>query len=867
MHKRRILLLAACVCLMAFLMPAYGEKAPQPTAAPTAAPVAVTNPDIALEAELGYSGAITYARDIPLTVTVENKGSHAIQGTIGMDVYRNSRFFDRYEYPISLAAGAKKKVVLPVNLKMKQDRYVIEFVKDGKVAASVIKTPDRIIKPESVLIGVLSADPQSLSYMNLDSLSSVFPDRYEAWQLVALDAESFPKSDSLMNSFMMLVVDGYDVSALSAAQLEVLERWLEGGGIAVVGGGAQAAVGYPYFSKYTGLSAGSLAEAEDITPALIRYFAFASDRPLNKPVLLNDVKTSDTPLVSGSRPLIFMHQAGSGLVYTTTFELGAKPLAGWSGMSGLWPRVLIKSASQQYANLYGRVTSSLYGGSYSTYLLQNVPIETSGNTLPVIIMLVAYLLLSGLGSYFLLKRLDKREWMWFTVPALAMLCVAGLYLIGRNLPFNKPAVASFTSIRMNPQGETLISSLAAVSGPESGEILVKAENGVQLTPIEEYVYYYDESITGVVPKQLKYRMVFGDEQAVGYPAGAPWSLRNMALSGEETSFGRVTGRVWMQEDGLHAEIRNDTPYTFTDGLLLTNLGYARVEELKPGATGTAVLLRPLEEDEGKTPVNSKSIYEIKIQDGMMIPQSIINPISVDFYPFVRAAIYPEEHAAGATQNNYLSTLSRDELNWRAFKESAIHQTINMNVTGQASWSGPFHFVAFHDEIGRTRMFLDGSEVEKHGHQAVVDVLLNYEPIGPTGMVYYPYGTLPAYPVKMNEDGSFAKPEERPMDPYTSYQINTRPIFCFQLPDTGKYSLTAASILAFTYDTVPVMQLYNHQAKVWEDQATMFVKLAQDKIQPYIGPVGRLYVRFLPGIGSRDYESIMAPAISLEGGLK
>ena len=865
MHKRKILLALACAWLMAFSMAATGEKAPLPTASSTAEPVAVTNPGIALDAELGYSGTITYMRDIPLTVTVENKGSDDIQGTIGVDLYRNNRFFDRYEHPLSLASGAKKKVVLPVNLKMKQDRYVIEFVQDGKVAASVIKTPDRTIKPEAVLIGVLSADPQALSYMNLDSITRISPDHYEAWQLIALDADRFPRSGSLMNAFMMLVVDGFDVATLSEAQLQVLDRWLEGGGIAIVGGGAQAATGYPYFSKYTGLTAGGIAEAEDITPALIQYFAFASDKPLSEKVLLNDVNTSDTPLVSASRPLIFKHQAGSGLVYTAAFELGAKPLANWSGMSSLWPRVLIKSANQQYASLYSKISSRLYGGSYSTYLLQNVPIESAGSTVPVIILLIVYLLLAGFGSYFLLKRLDKREWMWLTVPALALVCMAGLYFMSQSLPFNKPAVASFTSIRMNPQGEIQMSAVADVSSPETGEVLVRGEDGVQLTPVDDNAYFYDEPVSGTAPKQLMYRMVFGDAPAVGYPAGAPWALRHMAVSGAEASFGKVTGRVWMQEDGMHAQIRNDTPYTFRDGLLLTNIGYARVGELKPGATGEATLLRSVEESKSTVPGKSANIYETKIQEGVMIPQSIINPNNMDLYPIVRAAIYPEEQAGGTI--NYRDTMSADELALRSFRESAIHQVISANPTGSSSWVSPFHFVAFQEDIGQTKLYLSGSEVKKHGHQAVVDVLLTYEPIGPTGMVYYPIGTLPAYPVQMNEDGSFTKPEEKPADAYMAYQISLQPIFCFQMPDTAKFSVTALNILAVSYDTVPVMQLYNHQTKAWENQSTMCVTFSQDKIQPFIGPEGTLYVRFVPGSGSRDYDSVMAPAISLEGGLK
>ena len=867
MRKKRILFSVACVFLILLSVTALGDSLPQPSPAATLAPSAVTNPDITLDAELGYFGSVTYMRDIPFTVTVENRGPD-MEGTIAVNLNRNDRFFDRYEYPISLASGSKKRIVLPVNLKMTQANYTIELVSNGSVTASVVKKPDRVIRPEAVLVGVLSPDPLSLSYMNLDSLSRIWADRYEGWQLVALDADRFPDTDSLMDSFMILVVDGFDVSTLSAVQLKTLDRWLQGGGIIIVGGGAQAATDYPYFSRYTSLTAGGLFEAEDITPALKQYFAFGTDKPLNQTVQLNQADTNASPLVSsGSRPLIFLHRAGSGLVYTTTFELGAKPLSGWTGMSALWPRVLVNSANSQYTSLYGRISGKLYGGSYATYMLGDVPIKSSGSAVPVIVFLAVYLCLFGAGSYLLLKRLDKREWMWLTVPVLAFICMAVLYYMSQSLPFNKPAVASFTSIRMNPQGETQVSSIADVASPDTGELLVNGGDGIQLTPVDENTYFYDDPLAEKTQKQQLYRMVFGESPAVGYPAGAPWKLRQMTLSGDLPEVGKLTGRLWMQEDGMHGEIVNDTPYAFRDGIVLTNLGYARLSELKPGATGRIVLLRPREETRNNMLAGSSSIYETPIQEGVMVSSSILRPNDMDLYPFIRASVYPEEQTGNPNSSTFRTTLSRDEQAMRSFKENAMQQVINLNPSGSNSWVSPYHYIAFQDEIGQARLYLNGQEVTKHGHQAVVDVLLTYEPVGPTGVVYYPIGTLPAYTVTVNADGSFMEPDGKTADPYMSYQLSTQPMFCFTMPDTGNFSVDTLSILATSYDTVPTMQLYNQQTQMWEEQSTLYVKFTGKQIQPFINPEGRVYLRFLPGTDTQMNSTVMVPAVSLEGRMK
>jgi hypothetical protein len=230
-------------------------------------------------------------------------------------------------------------------------------------------------------------------------------------------------------------------------------------------------------------------------------------------------------------------------------------------------------------------------------------------------------------------------------------------------------------------------------------------------------------------------------------------------------------------------------------------------------------------------------------------------------------IYPEEQTGNPNNSTFRSTLSQGELALRSFKENAVQQVINMNPSGSSSWVSPFHFVAFQDEIGQAKLYLNGQEVTKHGHQAVVDVLLTYEPIGPTGVVYYPIGTLPAYMVTMNADGSFMAADEKAADPNMSYQLATQPMFCFTMPDTAKFTVDSLSLLATSYDTVPTMQLYNQQTQMWEDQSTLYVKFTEKQILPFIGPEGRVYVRFLPGTGSRDYDSVLVPSISLEGRLK
>lgn len=822
---------------------------------------------VSLDAELGYAGAITYMREIPFTVTVKNDGPD-IEGVIGVSVFRNEKEYDRYEMPITLASGAQKRVRLPVTLRMKQDSFRIELVEGGAVLAFVEKQPDRTINPEAVLVGVLSPNPQSVSYLS-GSLSSASPDRAESWQPVTIDAESFPQTASLMDSFMILVVDGFDMGTLSPAQQQLFDSWLQSGGIVLVGGGAQAATDYPYFSKYTGLSAGGMLTGEEITSALAQY-AIIDKPPLDQPVLLNEAASSDKPLVSGAHPLIYMHSAGAGLIYTAAFELGAKPLTGWAGLSGLWPRVILKSGLTPYSQAYTKVSSRAWGSSYpGTYLLDAVPIQNNGSTLPAIVLLVGYVLLAGLGSYLLLKRLDKREWMWLSIPLLALLCMAGLYGLSRSLPFNKPIAATIASIQISEQGGVTALRSAAVTSAETNESVIRSSDGAPLTPIDDNSYYVDASnvTTGVpVPKRLKYRFLLGDEPAVGFPQNPAWTVNRLALSNTQEFPGRVEARLWMEEDGMHAQIVNDTPYTLQGGLMLTTMGYAKVGDLVPGQSAQAALKRDTAaEKNAQTPVR---LYETKIRDGQLISTAITQVGSRDLYPILSAAIYPEEQEDGAVPYEFRKTLSAAEQEERSFKESALSQLLNSDLGGKAGgMTSPFHFAAFTPEIGQIQLFINGEPVTRTGHRAILDVLMTYEPVGPTGIVYYPPGMLPAYAAELDNAGKPQAVGDEPLGNGSYYQLAESPAFCFKLPDMTKMDVSALTIMPASYDSVPLMKLYNHQTGAWDEQQLLYLPLSPEAAKPYVGPQGELYMQFVPSSSSRDFEGMTVPAVALEGRMK
>ena len=209
----------------------------------------VDDPSIEMTAEIGYQGIITYGRAIPLRVRIRNNGVSDLEGTLGISAYLNSRQYNRYEMDISVPSGAEKVYVLPFSVMTRQEVFTPEIVVDGKVAEAVNLRPDTVIDPGTILVGVLSTKPKKLANMTInrendtDYLS-------EYWQVIALDPDTFPEQEALLDSFGILVIDDIEPALLSKKQQEALGLWLEGRHVLICGssGGNIA-----YFSERTGL--------------------------------------------------------------------------------------------------------------------------------------------------------------------------------------------------------------------------------------------------------------------------------------------------------------------------------------------------------------------------------------------------------------------------------------------------------------------------------------------------------------------------------------------------------------------------------------------------------------------------------------
>jgi hypothetical protein len=232
------------------------------------------------------------------------------------------------------------------------------------------------------------------------------PDRIEAWS--ALDR---------------LVWQDVDTNTLTSDQIAALRGWLAlGGRLVIVGGTAGPSVlsGFPdAILPYRPSTTDDVA-ASSLTSLLGAAPATATDVP----ALAGSLDHGRALATSGSHVIAADAAYGSGSVALVGFD----PTVGWIADS--------KSTGQLWRGLIPARTSAATSMSDDSQILGAVQQFPSVALPPIgglLLLLLGYIVLIGPINYLVLRRLDRREWAWITMPILIALFAVGAYGFGSAL--------------------------------------------------------------------------------------------------------------------------------------------------------------------------------------------------------------------------------------------------------------------------------------------------------------------------------------------------------------------------------------------------------------------------------------------------
>ena len=257
---------------------------------------------------------------------------------------------------------------------------------------------------------------------------------------IALDVTDLPERVEAWSTLDHLIWQDTDASRLTSEQLDALRGWIAGGGRLVITGGTSGPASLAAFPDLL-LPYRPSTTVEVAPSSLGGLLGELPETAADLPALSGELLGGRALATSGDRVVAGERAYGSGAVTLIGFD----PMTTWIAESNagesLWRRLLPTRSNN--GPIIGDDSQIVLAAS----LVPSLALPPIGG---LIALLGAYILLIGPINYLVLRRLDRREWAWVTMPALIIAFAAGAYGFGSLLRGSELIVNEVAIVRGAP---------------------------------------------------------------------------------------------------------------------------------------------------------------------------------------------------------------------------------------------------------------------------------------------------------------------------------------------------------------------------------------------------------------------------------
>ena len=346
----------------------------------------------------------------------------------------------------------------------------------GSTVIARKKVAVTIHDPSQLIVGVIAENsPGIVGGLSLPAVQNQQPA-----VVVPLTVADLPTRIEAWSALDRLVWQDVDASTLLPEQLAALRGWLAlGGRLVIVGGtgGIGALSGFPDdILPYRPTS------TLDVAPSsLASLLGTVPKGATDVPAMAGELVRGRALAMSGGRVVAADANYGSGSVTI----LGIDPTVGWIGTSNairsIWPN-LIPPRSEG--------TVAIADDSQIVTAVSNLPSLALPPLGGLLLILIGYIALIGPLNYLILRRLDRREWAWITMPILIAGFAVGAYAFGSALRGSSIIVNEVGIVRGAPDAtEGSAQVYLGVFSPARGTYQVAVPGGALLSsPISGDVF-------------------------------------------------------------------------------------------------------------------------------------------------------------------------------------------------------------------------------------------------------------------------------------------------------------------------------------------------------------------------------------------
>lgn len=517
-----------------------------PITAASPSPTPVANQNIVINAHALLGGNVRPGAWTAVDVEITNNGP-SVSGELR--IRGQAETGSLYGIAVELATGAHQRLTLYSQTQVFGSRVNVELVSGDQVIAGQ-QVPVKSHDAYSPIVAVVAEQAQGI--LPQITAAMVVPNGFGA-SVITINPQDLPPRVEAWAAIDRLVWQDVDAATLTKAQAEALRLWVGAGGrLTILGGttGTGTVSGFdladdpilPFAPNHT----------IDVAPAdLVGLVGQLPADAAITPALAGTLRSGTVLAQSGNEVIAAETSYGRGLVTLIGFNPATNWLADASTASALWRRLLPQTSSPALNPL------AIADDFQIVYALQNLPSIDLPPIDQLFVLLLAYIALIGPVNYLILRRLDKREWAWITIPALVVVFAAVTFGLGASLKGSDVIVNEVGVVRAAQGSQVGIGQVyIGIYSPSRRNFQVSIPGGALISnPTSQAQFGQTETpldvLFGEAASHLRnFEVGFGVLR--GFRAEAPAAAPNIE-SDLRFTLGRLQGTVTNRSD---AELEN-----------------------------------------------------------------------------------------------------------------------------------------------------------------------------------------------------------------------------------------------------------------------------------------------------------------------
>nr|WP_300002962.1 hypothetical protein [Tissierella sp.] len=520
------------------------------------------------ETKISYGFNKYYKRDrtipVPLEIEIKNN-SESLEGEIQIlfekDRFDQKTLYEAYTQELDLEKGASKTIEMDVRIGDRRQAILkIVDVKENVIFEKKINF-ERGENPTEVTLGILSDSYDRLSFLGLIDLKSEGEGRDKKMISLADLKGAFPERKELLKSLDLILINDFDTQSLSKKQIEALEGYVKDGGILIAGSG----------SKYQ-KSLKGLGQLNYFYPdSTLKTEAYGG-------VLLakGEAKEAGVLIKAGDVPAVYSKSIGKGKTIIMAFDPGEEDFLEWSGKSDFM-RSIIKD------NVTITTEEDMGYEEYNSMedMVSYIPNEKGINFKNIAIIILLFLIVAGPVNYLVLKKIDKSELSWITIPLISLAFTLIIYLVGLGTKFDEPMTNNASVIRLNTQGQVEEAVIASGLFPfKEGNLRAVFNENTSLT-INENDYNNEMKFND---KDIVTKYSSQKANTVDFMKMGRWESKTLSTSQEIPDIDIRVEDFRSDDKGLKGKLVNNSDLDLEGAILIYGGNYYKLEDINKKST-------------------------------------------------------------------------------------------------------------------------------------------------------------------------------------------------------------------------------------------------------------------------------------------